>query len=165
MRTKSVILCQLTCIVLLLCFQCYAQEVSSAELIKEAKQYDGKGVIYRGEAVGDIMIRGEYAWLNVNDGSNAIGIWINKELIKNVEYTGGYNINGDFVKIAGVFNRSCKEHGGDLDIHALSVAKISSGNKIYCRLNTGAIKLALALLCILLLFFFSKVLQSRRTIF
>jgi len=78
------------------CFQCYAQTISSSELIKEAKQYDGKNVVYRGEVVGDIMIRGEFAWLNINDGSNAIGIWINKGQVKDIFYTGSYQNKGRF---------------------------------------------------------------------
>ena len=44
------------------------------------------------------MVRGEYAWINVNDEKNAIGIWIKKELIKDILYTGSYKAKGDLVE-------------------------------------------------------------------
>jgi hypothetical protein len=43
------------------------------------------------------------------------------------------------------------EHGGDLDIHAQSISKISSGGRIARPLNIGAIRLALGLACTILL--------------
>jgi len=130
----------------------YAQSVSSTELINNAKNYNGNTVVYEGEVIGDIMVRGEYAWINVNDGKNAIGIWIKKELIKDILYTGNYKAKGDSVEITGKFNRSCPEHGGDLDIHGQSLNKISPGNKIFHAVNKRAVALAFGLFCILLLF-------------
>jgi hypothetical protein len=133
--------------------RCYAQPISSVELLNNAKQYDGNTVAYKGEVVGDIMLRGNYAWLSVNDGSNAIGVWINKELIKDILYAGSYKAKGDLVEIMGKFNRSCVEHGGDLDIHAQSITKTSFGSKTSHVVNKRAINFALGLSCILLLVF------------
>jgi hypothetical protein len=132
-------------------YDCYAQSISSVELINNAKNYNGNIVVYRGEVIGDIMLRGEYAWINVNDEKNAIGIWIKKELIKNIIYAGSYKAKGDLVEITGKFNRSCVEHGGDLDIHAHSIRKISFGSDIPYVVNTKAIKFALGLSCMILL--------------
>ncbi|MDD5775078.1 MAG: DNA-binding protein, partial [Candidatus Omnitrophica bacterium] len=47
---------------------CAAQTVSSEELIARPKDFDGTAVVFRGEVIGDIMIRGGYAWINVHDG-------------------------------------------------------------------------------------------------
>jgi len=141
---------------------CYAQSISSVELINNAKNYNGNTVVYKGEVIGDIMVRGEYAWINVNDEKSAIGIWIKKELIKDILYIGNYKTKGDLVEITGKFNRSCVEHGGDLDIHAQSINKISSGNKISQAVNTKAIRFALGLTCMVLLVFLLKVRQSKR---
>ena len=143
-------------------YDCYAQSISSVELINNAKNYNGNTVVYKGEVIGDIMLRGEYAWINVNDGKNAIGIWVKKELIKDIIYTGSYKAKGDLVEITGKFNRSCVGHGGDLDIHAQSINKISSGNKISRAVNTRAIRFALGLTCMVLLVFLLKVRQSKR---
>jgi hypothetical protein len=140
---------------------CYAQSISSAELINNAKDYNGNTVVYKGEVIGDIMLRGEYAWINVNDEKNAIGIWIKKELIKNILYTGSYKAKGDLVEITGKFNRSCLEHGGDLDIHAQSITKISSGNKTPHSVNKEEINLILFLSGIITVVFLLRLITKK----
>ena len=127
----------------------FAQPISSTELINNARQYDGKLVVYEGEVIGDVMVRGEYAWLNVNDGQNAIGIWLNKALTKEIIYTGSYRARGDWLEISGIFHQACLEHGGDLDIHAQAMRKVSAGREIPERLNFSKRNLALVLLGIL----------------
>ena len=129
---------------------CHAEEaVSSTELINNAKEYDGKVVLYKGEVIGDIMARKGFAWMNVNDGVNAIGIWTNKDLAKDILYTGGYKSRGDIVEVKGVFHRACLEHGGDLDIHIDELRKINSGMVIRERLDIAKRKVAFVLLAIL----------------
>ena len=129
---------------------CFAQPVSSVELITNASKYDGSSVVYQGEVIGDLMVRGEYAWINVNDGKNAIGIWILKEFTEDILYSGSYKARGDLVEVAGKFNRACADHGGDLDIHAYSVRKVSPGNIISHAVNRKRIYFTLGLLLILI---------------
>lgn len=150
---KKIVLYQTVFIIatVIFCFQCYAQTISSSELIKDAKQYDGKNVTYQGEVVGDIMIRGEFAWLNINDGSNAIGAWTKKELISDIQYIGSYQAKGDVLEVSGIFNRSCPEHGGDLDIHVESVRILKSGISVEHAINNKEIKVALGLSCMMIL--------------
>ena len=136
---------------LLLYGQSFAQVISSTELINNAKEYDGKTISYSGEVIGDILIRKDYAWINVNDGKNAIGIWVTKDLIKELQYVGSYSAVGDFVEATGIFHRSCLEHGGDLDIHAQAITKIKSGSIVSYGLNYKAIKIAIGLSCFILL--------------
>jgi len=142
-------------------YPAFSQSISSAELINNVKQYDGKLVVYEGEVIGDVMLRGEYAWINVNDGKNAIGIWIKKELIKDVIYTGSYKEKGDLVEITGKFNRSCVEHGGDLDIHAQSITKISSGNKTPHLVNKEEMNLILFLSGIITVVFLLRLITKK----
>ncbi|MCK9572813.1 MAG: DNA-binding protein [Candidatus Omnitrophica bacterium] len=111
-------------------FACFSEAVSSAELIASAKQYDGKEIVYRGEVIGDVMIRGKFAWINVNDTKNAIGVWLTADLAKEVSYAGSYKTKGDIVEVKGKFNRACLEHGGDLDIHANSLQIIEKGKNV-----------------------------------
>jgi hypothetical protein len=153
MMMKKIFLCQLACITVaaLFCIECYAETVSSADLIKDAKKYDGSNVVYQGEVVGDIMARNDHAWLSVNDGLNSIGIWIRAELIKNIKYVGSYHAKGDVIEVNGVFNRSCPEHGGDLDIHAKSVSVVSNGNNIVHTVNKKEINVAVGLSCMIAL--------------
>ena len=130
---------------------CCAQPISSTELINKAREYDGKSVIYAGEVVGDIMARGDFVWLNVNDVENAIGIWLKKELAGEIQFAGSYHAEGDRVEITGVFHRACIQHGGDMDIHANNIRKISPGRPVREELNTGKRNFTFILLGVLFL--------------
>jgi len=114
---------------------CFAAPISSEELIQNAREYDGKTVVYKGEVIGDIMMRKEFVWINVNDGVNAIGIWSKKDLTRDILYTGGYKSRGDMVEVRGIFHRACLEHGGDLDIHIEELSKIDSGMVVTEKIN------------------------------
>ena len=132
---------------------CYAQQISSTELINNTKEYDGKSVVYVGEVIGDVMVRGDFVWVNLNDGENAIGIWLNKELAKEIQFTGSYHAKGDRLEITGVFQRNCIQHGGDMDIHAQDIRKISPGKLVKEKLDKGKISFTFILLGILCLAF------------
>jgi len=128
---------------------CGAQQVSSGELIAKAAEYDGKTVTFRGEAIGDVMLRGDYAWVNVSDGRNAVGIWMPAALARTIAQTGAYLVRGDTIEVRGVFHRSCLEHGGDLDIHAEAMTKVVPGVKMPEEPVTAKAKTALGLAMIL----------------
>jgi hypothetical protein len=130
---------------------CYAQQISSTELINNAKEYDGKSVVYAGEAIGDVMARGDFVWVNINDGENAIGVWLDKELAREIQFTGSYRAKGDLLEITGVFHRSCIQHGGDMDIHAQEIRKISPGRVVSEELDTGKRNFVFILLVVLCL--------------
>jgi len=115
----------------------FAQAVSSTELINNAKGYDGQLVVYQGEAIGDVMRRGNFAWINVNDGRNAIGIWVEFAQTKDIIYTGNYKARGDVVETSGIFHRACPEHGGDLDIHAQELRIVEPGAHRPERISAG----------------------------
>ena len=133
---------------------CYAQTLSSTELTSRAAQYDLKVVTYAGEVVGDVMVRGAFAWVNLNDGTNAIGIWVDKNLLKDIEYAASYKAKGDWLEVTGIFHRACPQHGGDLDIHAQTISKIRSGNKVVEEIDKNKRNAAFILLgtaCLLLI--------------
>ncbi len=142
-------------------FNCYAQPISSTELINNAKQYNGKTVVYEGEAIGDVMRRGSYAWINLHDGKNAIGIWLHRDLTKEILFTGSYKTKGDWLEVTGVFQHACAEHGGDLDIHAQTVKKIKSGRNLEERLNLAKRNFAIVLLGILIIIWILTLLKRR----
>jgi hypothetical protein len=129
--------------------------ISSAELLNNSKERDGKKVVYRGEVIGEVMKRGDFAWVNLHDGDNAIGIWVPLALIDEITYFGSYKAKGDIIEVSGIFHRACPEHGGDLDIHALSLRKIESGKLTPEVIKPLRLKQALILLGILLLIWIS----------
>jgi len=127
----------------------FAQVVSSTELINKAKELDGKTIVYQGEVIGDVMKRGNFAWVNANDGQNAIGIWMDYSLAKEIAYMGSYKFIGDVIEVSGIFNRACPEHGGDLDIHAQTLRKIESGRPVPEKLTRAKRNTTLILIGIL----------------
>ncbi len=103
------------------------ENVGSNELIEQAKDFDGQEIVFSGEVIGDILDARDHVWLNVSDGSNAIGIWADRNLAGDIQVPGRYAQHGDTVQVTGVFYRACPEHGGDFDIHAKSVTLVQPG--------------------------------------
>ncbi|MCX5668668.1 MAG: DNA-binding protein [Candidatus Omnitrophica bacterium] len=160
---KSLFFFMILCLMLIISISyCYAQTPSSLELINNAKQYDGKIITYKGEVIGDVMIRGEYVWLHVNDGIIAIGIWAPKAMIGDIRYAGDYHKKGDIVEVSGIFHRSCLEHGGDLDIHASEIKKITPGSLVIQPVSRKKVCIGVYSLILVLLFYaLKKFFQSK----
>ncbi|MCM8791849.1 MAG: DNA-binding protein [Candidatus Omnitrophica bacterium] len=119
----------------------YAQSISSKELINQAQCYDGKEIVYKGEIIGEMMCRKKGCWVNISDRDFGIGVWIPSKIRFNPKYTGSYKSKGDVVEVKGIFNYSCKEHFGELDIHAQQIKLIKEGYPIIHRLNTHKVTL------------------------
>ncbi len=122
-----------------------APTILAEELLKEAEKYDGEEVIYKGEVIGDIMIRRDCAWINVRDETGAIGIFCPKELVNEIKYAGSYRFTGDIVSVRGTFHHSCPEHGGDMDIHAERINIIQKGKTISHPLESKKVKASIIL--------------------
>ncbi|MBN2026598.1 MAG: hypothetical protein JW854_07570 [Actinobacteria bacterium] len=133
--------------------------VSISELIENMEEYDGDTVVISGEAIGDIMIRGDHAWLTVNDDSYSensleeggeysgvsnigIGVWAPSSEVQSIENLGSYTEKGDIVEVTGVFHRACSEHGGDTDIHAYSIRVIEDGHAVEHPFSYGKLFVA-----------------------
>ncbi len=128
MKVKSFFFFVMLCLALIIPgSDCFAQASTSLDLINNAKQFDNKTISYKGEVIGEVMIRKDYVWLHVNDGTIAVGIWAPKTMVQDIRYAGDYHKKGDIVEVSGTFHRSCLEHGGDLDIHASEIKIINSG--------------------------------------
>ncbi|MGE5561018.1 MAG: DNA-binding protein [Chloroflexota bacterium] len=102
--------------------------VTSTDLIEHAREYDGQTVTYSGEAIGDVMKRGDHVWLNVSDGANAIGLWLTVDQAQSINALGSYWLTGDTLTVTGIFHRACAEHGGDMDIHVRELAVTARGH-------------------------------------
>lgn len=160
---KSSFFFVMSCLVLVIfSSNCYAQRSTSLDLLNDTKQYDDKIINYKGEVIGDVMIRQDYAWLHVNDGTIAIGIWAPKTLIEDIRYAGDYHKKGDIIEVSGTFHRSCLEHGGDLDIHASEIKKVTSGSPVIQPISRKKVYIgAYSLILVLLFYALKKLLQSR----
>jgi hypothetical protein len=139
----------------------FPQGLSSGELIKNAKEYDGKLISYTGEVIGEVMLRKEFAWVNINDGDNAVGVWMSAALAKEINFAGNYKTRGDRVEVTGIFHRACLEHGGDLDIHAKILRKLENGRIVAQALNLDKKNLSLVLFGVILLIWILTLFRHR----
>jgi len=114
-------------------------------LIEKSQVFDGQVVTIEGEAIGESMLRGEYAWINIIDNTNAIGVWLKASDAQRITSFGDYRHKGDIVKITGTFSRNCTEHGGDIDIHSNTFEITERGYKQPEKINQVKIKTAFAL--------------------
>jgi len=119
--------------------------VSSTELIQKAKVLDGQVVVYTGEAIGELLARGDYSWVNASDGANAIGLYMPTALANKISNFGTYKTRGDTIEVTGVFHRACPEHGGDLDIHVTDVKVLAQGGPISHRVHPARVVWAIVL--------------------
>lgn len=134
-------------------------------LIEYAKELDGQEVTVQGEAIGERMDRGNYSWVNLNDGTNAMGIWLSKNDSENIVYYGNYKFKGDTVKITGIFHRACNEHGGEADLHGESIEIVQKGHIMRRQISSAKIIAALISIAFALFFliFFIKTVKPIKT--
>jgi hypothetical protein len=118
----------------------FANPVSSSALIEQPAKYNNKRISFEGEVVGDVMARGKFSWININDDpysrdkkgnlgyNSGQSVWLPTKLAKKIKRAGGYFWRGDRVLARGVFNRVCGIHGGDMDIHANQLTIVKKGH-------------------------------------
>jgi hypothetical protein len=119
--------------------------VNSSLLMNDSLYYDGREVVYFGEVVG-VMKRGPHAWVNIQDDTYSIGVYLPVELVNDTLMAGSYSSKGDMVEVTGVFNRACPEHGGDADIHASKIRVVARGYPVEHPVSLSEIFLTISLL-------------------
>jgi hypothetical protein len=139
--------------------------VASAQLIQDAADWDGRVVTFSGEAIGEPLVRGAQAWLHLNDDAyqtrstseagrqlrgynSGQAVWVPAGLARRVRTFGGYRREGDSVQVLGTFHAACREHGGDMDIHATSLGIVREGYLVTHPPPARRLGLGLALLAI-----------------
>jgi hypothetical protein len=157
-------------LMLVLCVSAVASAESTTcqQLIVDAAAWNGKTVSITGEVVGDILKTDGFVWLNVNDGTNAIGVWTDVRSLTGIEIVpGNYKVKGTIIEVEGVFSRTCSLHSGETDIHLVRFNVVSDHVDVshpvkLNRLVFAALLLALA--GILTLAVSSKMKGARRPI-
>lgn len=119
--------------------------VSLNDLVENGSSFDGKIVTVQGEALGEAMERDGYAWVNISDPTNVMGIWMTAGDAKKIKFFGDYKHKGDMIKVSGVFHRACREHGGDMDIHGAAVDIVEQGHQVKEAIDTRKIAAGLIL--------------------
>ena len=139
-----------------------SQLKQALKLIEKAKLYDLKEVCIQGEIIGDIFIKKDFCWVNISDGINAMGIWIPKKMAEQFSHTGDYNHRGDKVRITGKFYRTCKEHTGEIDIHAEDIVFLRKGRNVSHPVNRPRAITALILFFFAFVFFILEIYLDRK---
>lgn len=156
------------------------EEVNSSTLVEEAKNWNGRKVIFTGEAVGEGMVRGQkcwihlnddaYMWKNIEEGAKLGGynsgqaIWVDAGLAGKITYYGNYLYEGDIVKVTGTFHSVCRDHGGDMDIHADTLEIVRIGHPVKHIVNFKRAWLGLVLLGLAGVFFWIRSIARRHRV-
>lgn len=140
------------------------RDPSSTLLYECPDRYDGLVVTYTGEVVGEILQRGDRAWVQLNDdayalslgpldshgvvaGANSgIGVSLPIEAARRIEHVGGKNEQGDVVTVRGVFRAADPADQGLATIRALRVLDIEPGGHREPQAHPGRRLAALVML-------------------
>lgn len=144
--------------------QASPNDPDSAELVEHPNEWDGKTIDFAGEAITQVMVRGSYAWIHINDDAYYLknieegaplggynsghAVWLPTELVGKIKHYGDYTHEGDVVTVRGTFNAACPQHGGDMDIHATSLDLIAEGRVVHEPVKLEKLGLAVLLLAV-----------------
>jgi len=143
----------------------YAQgnpnDPTSGELVETPREFDGTEITFQGEAIGEVMVRGDDAWIHLNDDAymyknveegaelggynSGMPVWLSAAEADKLTVVGDYKHEGDIAEIVGTFNAACAQHGGDMDIHATALSVVTPGRPALDPVQPWKIVLALAL--------------------
>jgi hypothetical protein len=117
---------------------------SSTELVEQPSRYNGTVISFKGEAIGEAMVRGSDAWIHLNDDAymnrnveegapldgfnSGMPVWLPAPQAEKIGIFGDYKHEGDVVTVSGTFNAACAQHGGDMDIHATELQVDAPGH-------------------------------------
>lgn len=121
-----------------------AVAVSSRELLGCPAAYHGRRVRYVGEAVGEVLGRGDHAWVQLNDdayheagplphrpdyaGANSgVGVRLPAAPAERIARTGGPRRRGDVVVVEGRFHRAQPGTADAMVIDADRVERVAAG--------------------------------------
>lgn len=110
--------------------------VTSSRVVECPEAFDGQVVTYIGEVIGDVLRRGDGAWVLMNDDDYALevgplsshgefrgynsglSVWLEGDLPDLVTHPGGPHWRGDVLQVQGVVHRTDPADGGGLTIRA-----------------------------------------------
>lgn len=103
-------------------------EFDVSDLVSAHHSLDGREVIFFGEAIGEALGgHRDWKWVNVLGATDAVGVVIPAEWVGRIDRFGDYQEFGSRVRVEGILNIACAEHGGDLDVHATALEVVEPG--------------------------------------
>lgn len=122
--------------------------VTSSGLIECPRVFDGRRVVYTGEAVRAVLARGDRAWVHLNDdpyglsigplpehrttvgGNSGLPVSIPRGIADQITYVGDHAHLGDLLEVSGVFRRADPADGGGPAIRAETVRIVRAGRVV-----------------------------------
>lgn len=108
---------------------------------------DGATVSFSGEVVGDVMNADEgHKWVNLlaTDGS-CIGVLVDDEMARRISNKGDYSTTGTTLQVRGIYSIDCKDHQGELDVHAIDARVLDPGGDIEHYVSEADVSFAMKL--------------------
>ncbi len=103
--------------------------LTGTSILDQRAALDGTSVTFEGEAIGEALHADNGGvWLSVLSDGTALGVYLPADQAEVIETYGDYNHTGDTVRVSGEYHRACKQHGGDMDIHATSIEVVARGS-------------------------------------
>ena len=87
---------------------------------------------------------------------NAIGVYMTSDQSNRIVHFGNHKTSGDILLLAGVFFKTCIQHGGETDIHLTKLVKIEKGKPRLASPVYQFFLYAIPFLTILTFYFFNK---------
>ena len=105
------------------------RKASIAELLNATSRMDGDYVQVKGEVIGyPVHADSTHVWLNIRGkGGNMIAVLVYAPSAEAVTTYGRYGVTGDTITVRGIYNRACKKHAGELEVHALDIEITKEG--------------------------------------
>lgn len=137
--------------------------VTSSEVIDCPALYDGRVVRYEGEAVNAVLVRGERAWVQLNDdpygirlgplpahrstvgGNSGLPVSVPVAVARRIDRVGSHRVHGDGVFVEGVVHRADPADGGGLTIQARTAQITRQGTAFDHPVQGGRVLVAAAL--------------------
>lgn len=137
--------------------------IDSTIAVECPDQLDGRGVLYVGEVVGDVLDRADGSWVQVNDdpyaltfgplpvageqaGTNSgLAVWLPDPLDDDV-LPGRARQRGTVLAVTGAFHRADPRDGGGTTIRADAIEVLHPGEPLQVDLELAPVAVAVALL-------------------
>jgi hypothetical protein len=135
---------------------------SFLSLVREGKRYDGMEIEIEGEAVGDVMLRGTYAWVNIRSSEDvALGIVVTPDQARRISRTGDYFHAGDRLRVTGTFYRFAPRYGGETCVVAREMRVVREGSATPHPAARRRVRAAISLMAFAILLFIALAVKCR----
>ena len=112
-----------TIILFVICLVLFGVPVLAGETIRDLANKDSGSVAVVAEVIGRPLKSKDGVWFNLFDQEEHISVWAkDTKHLETITHWGNFKANGDRVRIEGVYNRLCQEHGiSDIHLEKLSI--------------------------------------------